>query len=270
MKPARGSARPSTKGLKGGGRGGKQVQQQDQTPLPDDGRVQEKSRKSGVAAETRKERKRKGQENWKPLDKSSISAIDNMLGLSILSVLTMRRKDKEEAQQHLNSLKDQFLAKCAQLPVPSRKSGNMMQVSRQFHTESQKVKHGKKKIEAYEESSREVLNKLEQLQGQRDSLEDKCRIMRDKLEDEEENAQELTQMSEQAVLNLPAVSAYRDDEPTLQEQMMNMVPNPEAVMKTLQNCRVMRNTTAFLELAHKQADGLLTHSKTTEALGSAV
>ncbi|XP_072513178.1 centromere protein Q [Salminus brasiliensis] len=264
MKPARGSTRPSTQGPKGGGRGDRRLQQQSQKPLPNDGSAQDKSRKSSVAAETRKDRKRKGQENWKPLDKSSISAIDNMLGLSILSVLTMRRKEKEESQKHLNLLKDQFLAKCAQLPVPPRKSGNMMQASRQFQAESQKIKHGKKKMEAYEESSKEVVSKLEQLQGKRDSLEDKCRIMRDKLEDEEENAKEFTQMSEQAVLHLPALPACRDDEPTLQEQMMKMVPNPKAVMKTLQNSKVMGHVNTFLELAHKQADELLTHPLTTD------
>lgn len=41
------------------------------------------------------------------------------------------------------------------------------------------------------ESIREVTDQLEQLEGRRDGLEDKCRIMRNKLEELEENAQEV-------------------------------------------------------------------------------
>ncbi|XP_036413512.1 centromere protein Q isoform X2 [Colossoma macropomum] len=272
MKPARGSARSSTQRPKGGSRGGRGFQQQSQKPLPNDRSTQDKSSKSSVSAvagKAQKGQKLRRQENWKPLSKSNIAAIDNVLGLSILSVLTMRRKEKEESQKHLNLLKDQFLAKCAQLPVPSRKSENMMQVSQQFQEERQKINHGKKKLQAYEESSREVLSKLEQLQGTRDILEDKCRIMRDKLETEEENAQEvrtkLTQLSEQAVLRLPALPTHSDDDPTLQEQMMRMVPNPKAVMKAPQNSKVTWHVNNFLEMAHKQADLLLTHPVTTDS-----
>ncbi|KAI4894637.1 hypothetical protein NFI96_011387, partial [Prochilodus magdalenae] len=268
------SARSSTRGPKGGGRGERKVQQQVQKPLPNEGHTEDKASKSSavpaVARKTQKDRKLKGRENWKPLGKSSIAAIDNMLGLSILSVLTLRRKDKEESQKHLNLLKDQFLAKCAQLPVPPRKYGNMMQVSRQFQTERQKINHGKKKLEAYEESSREVVSKLERLQGTKDVLENKCRIMRDKLEEEEENAQELTQLSEQAVLRLPTLPAHPDDDPTLQDQMMTVVPNPKAVMKTLQNSKVTGLVNAFLEMAHKQADQLLTRTVTTDNAGDCV
>ncbi|KAL6481439.1 hypothetical protein MHYP_G00095190 [Metynnis hypsauchen] len=269
MKPTRGSARSSTQRPKGGGRGGRGFQQQRQKPLPNDGSTQCNSSKSSeavpaVAGKAQKSRKLRGQEKWKPLSKSSIAAIDNMLGLSILSVLTLRRKEKEESQKHLNLLKDQFLRKCGQLPVPSRKSGNMIQVSQQFQAERQKINHGKKKLQAYEERSKEVLSKLEQLQGTRDILEDKCRIMRDKLETEEENAQEFTQLFEQAVLHLPALPTHSDDEPTLQEQMMRVVPNPKAVMKALQNSKVTEHVNAFLEVAHKQADVLLTHPVTID------
>ncbi|KAK3511005.1 hypothetical protein QTP70_029012 [Hemibagrus guttatus] len=383
MKPARGSSRASTRGPKGAGRCGKNLQQK---LLPDGESAQDKAGKKAPA----KLRKMKGQEKWKPLDKSSIMVLDNMLSLSILSVLTMKTKEKEESQRQLNSLKHQFLAKCSQLPVPPQKHGNLMQVSQQFHTENQKVNHGKKKLEALEESSQAVVSQLEQLQGKIDRLEHECGSMRDKLEKEELNAQKcpplcleiaatagtrnLTSTApdgcvnygggehcplrlnvpnlprdlvetlpevgvEQQILttrlSLPSLSGillrkriqlttrwvwvvgapahdcypkntapdgkvglrhsfglclaesrrqrlghqalacvpqpqawlqgwvpgdanpgYPEDEPTLQEKIMKVVPDPKAVMKALQKRKVTGNVNVFLELAHKQTDHL--------------
>ncbi|XP_053471618.1 centromere protein Q isoform X2 [Ictalurus furcatus] len=249
MKPARGSSRASTQGPKGAGRDGKRVQQR---RLPHGERAQDKSRKKAPA----EPRKVRGQEKWKPLDKSSIMFLDNLLSLSILSVLPIKRKEKEETQKHLNSLKDQFLAKCSQLPVPPQKHGNLMHVSQQFHRENQNVKHGNKKIEELQESSQAVVSQLEKLQVKMDRLEHECRIMRNKLEEEELNAQKFIQLTEQAVLRLPALPLYPEDEPTLQEKIMKVAPDPKAVMKALQKRKVTRNAKVFLELAHKQMDHL--------------
>ncbi|KAK1802808.1 hypothetical protein P4O66_021337, partial [Electrophorus voltai] len=133
----------------------------------------------------------KGREKWKPLEKSSIVALDTMLSMSILTALTLRRKEKEESQKHLNLLKEQFLAKCSQLPVPVKKCGNMVQMSRQFQAESQKLKQGKSEIEAFEGSIGVVVGRLEQLQQEMDILEGKCRVMRARMAEEEERAQEV-------------------------------------------------------------------------------
>ncbi|XP_060754630.1 centromere protein Q [Neoarius graeffei] len=249
MKPARGSSRASTRGPKAAGRSGKRLQQK---PLPNGEGAQDKPRKKAPA----EPRKVKGQEKWKPLTKSSIVVLDNMLSLSILSVLPVKRKEKEESQKHLNSVKDQFLAICSRLPVPPQKHGSMMQASLQFHKENQKVKRGKDNIEALEESSWAVVSQLEQLQGRMDRLTDECRIMRNKLEEEELNAQEFIQLTKQAVLRLPALPLQPEDEPTLQEKIMKAVPEPKAVMKALQTRNVTTNVKAFLELAHKQVDHL--------------
>ncbi|MCJ8747822.1 hypothetical protein PDJAM_G00157820 [Pangasius djambal] len=249
MKPARGSSRASTQGPKGAGRDGKRLQQK---PLSDGESARDKPRKKALA----EPRKVKGQEKWKPLAKSSIMVLDNMLSLSILSVLPVKTKEKEESQKHLNSLKDQFLVKCSQLPVPPQKHGNMMHMSQQFHTENRKVKHGKKKIKELEESSQAVVSELEQLQVKMDRLEHECRIMRDKLKEEELNAQKFIQLTEQAVLCLPALPLYPEDEPTLQDKIVKVVPDPKAVMKALQKRKVTGNVKAFLELAHKRMDHL--------------
>ncbi|KAI5090154.1 centromere protein Q [Silurus meridionalis] len=178
MKPARGSSRASTRGPKAAGR--------------------------HAPAEPRKV---KGREKWKPLTKSSIMVLDNMLSLSIL-----------------------FMAKCSHLPVPPQKRGNMMHMSQQIHRENQMVKHGKKKIEELEESSQAVVSALELLQVKMDRLESECKVMRDKLKEEESNAQ--------------------------QDKIMNAVADPKAVINALQERNVTANAKAFLELAHKQIEQL--------------
>ncbi|XP_046694393.1 centromere protein Q isoform X2 [Silurus meridionalis] len=245
MKPARGSSRASTRGPKAAGRHGKTLPQK---RLPDDRNAQDKPGE-------KEPRKVKGREKWKPLTKSSIMVLDNMLSLSILSVLPLKAKEKEELQKHLNILKDQFMAKCSHLPVPPQKRGNMMHMSQQIHRENQMVKHGKKKIEELEESSQAVVSALELLQVKMDRLESECKVMRDKLKEEESNAQQFFQLTEQAVLHLPVLSLC-EDKPTLQDKIMNAVADPKAVINALQERNVTANAKAFLELAHKQIEQL--------------
>ncbi|XP_051993558.1 centromere protein Q [Xyrauchen texanus] len=246
MKPARGSGRSSTRGPRGAAeRKTDKRSQKSKTSV--EGSHPEQSKKNSVMAG-----KIKNQSKWKPMTKSSILTLDNMLDLSILSVLTLRRKDKEESQKHLNLLKDQFLAKCAQLSVPPRKHGDILQVSNQFKAESKKAEQGKKTLKSLEENLAPMVSSLEEMEGKMDSLEEKCRMMRSKLEENEENAPEFLQLSEQTVLRLPALPSRPANEPTLQEQLMKMVPNPSAVVKALQMSTVDGNVRAYLELAHKQ------------------
>ncbi|XP_016312342.1 centromere protein Q [Sinocyclocheilus anshuiensis] len=250
MKPARGSGRTSTRGPSGAADRNthntlKKFKPRAEGPHP------EPPKKNSVIAG-----KSKNKGNWKLLTKSSLLALENMLGLSVLSVLSLKSKEKEESQKHLNLLKDQFLAKCAQLSVPPRKHGDIMHVSHQFKAESKKSEHGRKTLEALEENMRSVVSTLEEMEVQMDSLEEKCRIMRSKLEDEEEKAQEFLQLSEQTVLRLPALLSRPANKPTLQEHLMKIVPNPPAVIKAIQMAPVLEDVRTFLELAHKQVDAV--------------
>ncbi|XP_073698482.1 centromere protein Q [Garra rufa] len=250
MKPARGSGRASTRGPRGTAE--RNTHKTDKTskasaegPLPGPSK-----KRSAMAV------KSKNKANWKPLTKSSLLSLENMLGLSVLSVLALKSKEKEESQKHLNLLKDQFLAKCAQLSVPPRKHGDVMHVSHQFRTESKKSEQGRKTLESLEENVCSIVSTLEEMEVQMDSLEEKCRIMRSKLEDEEDQAQEFLQLSDQTVLCLSALPSRPANEPTLQEHLMKIIPDPPAVVRTLQTAPVLEDVRAFLELAHKQVDAV--------------
>ncbi|KAL1282902.1 hypothetical protein QQF64_001705 [Cirrhinus molitorella] len=247
MKPARGSGRASTRGPRGATN-----RNTDKTSKPSaEGPHPEPSKMRNAIAG-----KSKNKANWKPLTKSSLLALENMLGLSVLSVLALKSKEKEESQKHLNLLKNQFLAKCAQLSVPPRKHGDLMHVSHQFKAESKKSENGKKTLEALEENVRSVVSTLEEMEVQMDGLEEKCRIMRSKLEDEEEQTQEFLQLSEQTVLRLSSLPSRPANELTLQEHLMKIIPDPPAVVRALQTAPVLEDVRAFLELAHKQVDAV--------------
>ncbi|XP_064872326.1 centromere protein Q isoform X3 [Oncorhynchus nerka] len=182
MKPVRGSERASSKAPKGKKTGEKpnkpgiktrqrRVSREEPQPgtssqIPQPKPQKKKKKKGGTVASPRK---LKGQEKWKPLTKASITALDNILGLSILSVLAGRRTNKEESQKHLNIVKNRFLSKLAQLSVPIQKQEMMSHSSRQHQEETRKSAVGKK-----------ILNKLV-----------------------------ILQLSEQGVLRLPCTSAQR-------------------------------------------------------------
>ncbi|KAJ8410460.1 hypothetical protein AAFF_G00193640 [Aldrovandia affinis] len=265
MKPTRASGRASTQGPKSSTRGrkkGQKIISQDAGPSSET--AQESQRKRSKSQQTRKRRvehatarKFKGQEKWKPLPKTSINALESILDLSILSILTMRRKDKEECQRHLNQLKGRFLVSCAQLKVPPRKQGSMLQVSRLHQAESKKRAMGRTTLQTLENEVSAVVGALEQMEGRMEGLEQKNRTMRARLENEEERAQELLG---QGVLILPALPPHTTRECTLQEQMLRMVKYPDAAARAvgalLSSARV-REVRAFVDLAQQQVDQLL-------------
>ncbi|XP_045552610.1 centromere protein Q isoform X3 [Salmo salar] len=242
MKPVRGSQRVPSKAPKGKKTGDKtnkrRVSQEEpqpgtssQVPLP----KPQKKKKGGTVAGPRK---LNGQEKWKPLTKSSITALDNILGLSILSVLAGRRTKKEESQKHLNIVKNRFLSKLAQLSVPIQKQEVTSHSSRQHQEETRKSAVGKKLLDKLVEELRAVVGSLEQLEKERDSLEHQCFNLRQQLGHQEESNQ--------------------------QEQMVSLVRSGHAVAtarrlaKTLQASGPVQDAQTLLERAYRHADHLIT------------
>ncbi|KAM9397778.1 centromere protein Q isoform 2-T3 [Salvelinus alpinus] len=246
MKPVRGSQRAPSKAPKGKKKGEKpnksgiktcqrRVSQEEPQPGTSSQVPQPKpqKKKGGTVAGPSK---LKGQEKWKPLTKSSITALDNILGLSILSVLAGRQK--EESQKHLNGLKNRFLSKLAQLPVPIQKQEMISHSSRQHQEETRKSAVGKKILDKLGVELRAVGSFLEQLEKERDSLEHQCFNLRQLLEQQEESNQ--------------------------QEQMVCLVPSGHSVTtarrlaKTLQTSGPVQDAQTLLEQAYRHADRLVT------------
>ncbi|XP_045079140.1 centromere protein Q isoform X1 [Coregonus clupeaformis] len=273
MKPVRGSERAPSKAPKGKKTGEKpkkpgektrqrRVSREEPQPGTSSQVPQPKPQKKKGAA-VAGPRKVKGQEKWKPLTKASITALDNILGLSILSVLATRRTEKEESQKHLNILKNRFLSKLAQLSVPIQNQEMMSHASRQHQEETRKAAVGKKSLNKLAAELRSVVASLEQQEEERDSLERQCFNLRQLLDQEEERNQQILQLSEQGVLRLPTVPQRKDR--TLQEQMLRLVPSGDSITtrlhhlaKTLQTSGPVQDAKNLLDLAYRHADHLIT------------
>ncbi|KAI1899710.1 hypothetical protein AGOR_G00064570 [Albula goreensis] len=270
MKLARASGRASTKGPKSAAQGRKKGQER---PSQDSGSTSttahegKRKRRGETQQDPQKRsvekapaRKVKGQEKWKLLPKSSITFLESILDLSILSVVTMRRKDKGEFQKHLNQLKNRFLARCTELRVPPRKQGDVLLVSRLHQAETKKSSVGRKILQTVEGEVSSVVSTLEQMEVRMESLEQEIRTLRAQLDDEEERAQELLQLPERGVLNLPALPPHTAQDLPLQEWMVSKVKDPNTAARlvgAMLSSSEVRDVRAFLELAHQQTEHLL-------------
>ncbi|XP_063068043.1 centromere protein Q [Engraulis encrasicolus] len=204
----------------------------------------------------------RGQEKWTPPPQPLLSALDRMLNLSLLSVLSMKLRDKEETQKHLNILKERFLHSCGALPVPPGKKNKL--VSWKHQEETQKTEEGKKKLSTLEENQRMVVSSLEELEVTKERLDEENRITRSRVEEEEEEAHQVLLQRDQAVLHLPPLpSRSHTDHQTLQERLMEAIPDVGGAMKALRNLPELRPVSSYIELANQHTQLRVTTATTT-------
>ncbi|KAK5915485.1 hypothetical protein CesoFtcFv8_001071 [Champsocephalus esox] len=265
MKPVRGSNQAATKtpNMKKNKKPDQRTEQksaENQDPKPSGKSTQPKAakkRKAEVSPSV--PHKVKGEEKWRSMPASSIIALENMMDLSILETIALRRKEKKESREHLNIIKSRFLAKCAELKVPVQKQNECFSQSHQ--EEAKKSGVGKKTLSTMEENLRSVVCALEKTEEQADSLQNTCSVLREQVEEEEEKAKEIQQIAEQANLNLPSLPSQKD-ESTLEARLRKIIPESDSeatarkLGEILQESETTEGTQALLLQAQRQANQL--------------
>ncbi|XP_029902136.1 centromere protein Q [Myripristis murdjan] len=273
MKPVRGSSRSASKApnLKRKSRAAHNMGQQAAEPQESEPGVNTtgksshpkplKRRAKGASSASNKVR---GQDKWRLMPSSSILALENTLDLAILWTLNLTRTEKKEVQNHLNIVKNRFLAQCAaELRVPVQRQKHVKHSSRRHHEEAKKLLAGKTTLNSLEEDLRAVLNVLERTEEQTASLDHKCNTLRDKVEEEEERGNEILQMRDEAILNLPSLPPHRDSPSALQNWMANMMPKADSETAAQQLGEILQKSSAIwdaqslLAQAHRHANQLL-------------
>ncbi|XP_028257083.1 centromere protein Q [Parambassis ranga] len=254
MKPIRGSNRapakaPNLKNMK-------KTDKKQETTAKQDG---------DKTSQPKPARKRKAEveapDNWQPVPRSSIIALENILDLSILATLPLRRTEKKESQEHLNIMKRRFLAQCAQLKVPVQKQKNLEHSSRLHQEETKKSEVGKKNLHKLEEDLKAVLGSLEMMNEQTEALQHSCSILGDQVEEELEKAKQIVKTTEQAVLSLPPLLPQKHDV-TLQSHLKNIIPGADSEItarklgEILQKSKPTQDDQVLLLQAQKHADQL--------------
>ncbi|CAB1421653.1 unnamed protein product [Pleuronectes platessa] len=276
MKPVRGSSRPPSKapGLKHKRKTTKETnkQQTAQTAQQQDPELRDESSHSRAAQKRKAEdspsnaKKVKGQNNWKQLPQSTIVSLENIMDLSLLAVLALKRTDRKESQEHLNLMKTRFLAQCAQLTAPVHKQKDLKSSHHHHQEETKRAVAGKSSLSRVEEDLRAVVRALENAEEQTVSLQQTCRALRDQVEEEEEKAKEILQISRQAVLNLRPHPPQKDK--TSSETMKKIIADSdsEATARRLgEILQKSKNAQVLLLHAHKHADRLFSSGCSTSS-----
>ncbi|XP_020568795.1 centromere protein Q isoform X2 [Oryzias latipes] len=221
MKPVRGSKRSPT--LKK-----KRAEPRKVTPNQDeeqsDGNQNKPAHQQVAKKRKGSVRKKKGvPDSWVLMPSSSISAVENILDLSILATLALRAPDKKESQTHLNTLKTKFLSECAQLKVPKTKQKHTVHLSLRHQEESKKSLMGQKTLSLLKEDLKSVVNALQKVEERTVSLEHACSSLREELEEEEEKAKEILQIADRSVLKLPPVPSVTEED-ALESRLRKIIP----------------------------------------------
>ncbi|XP_008992803.3 centromere protein Q isoform X2 [Callithrix jacchus] len=194
---------------------------------------------------------------WQPLSKSSRDNLQTMMESVIITILIKSIKEKEEIQYHLNFLKKRLLQLCETLKVPPKKTEDLANVSSLLNVERARNKANAESLALLQEEIDKMVETAELMTGNIQRLENKIEILASEVEEEEEKVKQMHQINNSGVLSLPELSQKTLKAPTLQKEILALIPNQNALLKDLDilhNSSQMKSMLTFIEEAYKKLD----------------
>nr|XP_003467922.1 centromere protein Q [Cavia porcellus]XP_013005955.1 centromere protein Q [Cavia porcellus] len=191
---------------------------------------------------------------WQPLSKSMREHLETVIEAVIIAILS-NTKEKEPIQCHLNCLKRRLLQLCETLKAPRQKLTYLTNMSSLLKIERAQDRANEEGMALLQEEIDKIVQTTESVTGNIKSLKNKIEILTHEIEEEEEKAKEVLQLDRHNVLSLPELSQNSLKTPTLQKEMLMLIPNQKVLLKDLDilhNSSQMKNMAMFIEEAYKK------------------
>ncbi|XP_029800171.1 centromere protein Q [Suricata suricatta] len=195
---------------------------------------------------------------WQPLSKSSREHLKTMIESVIIEILSNNIREHEQVQYHLNYLKKRLLQLCETLKVPPIKLKDLTNVSSLLKMERAQHRANEEGLALLQEEIDKILETIESMTGNIHSLKNKIQILTSEVEEEEEKVKQAFHINA-GVLCLPELSQKSLKAPTLQKEILALIPNHNALLKdldVLHNSSQMKNVLTFIEEAYKRLDAV--------------
>nr|XP_058932550.1 centromere protein Q isoform X1 [Kogia breviceps] len=188
---------------------------------------------------------------WQPLSKSSREHLQTMMESVIIAILSNSR-ESEKIQYHLNFLKKRLLQLCETLKVPPKKQ-DLTHVSSLLKMERAQHRANEEGLALLQEETDKIVETIESMTGDIQSLKNKVHVLRSEVEEEERKMFQI----DSEVLCLPELSQKSLKAPTLQKEILMLIPNQNALLKdldVLHNSPQMKDMLTFIEEVYKRLD----------------
>ncbi|XP_029415603.1 centromere protein Q isoform X2 [Nannospalax galili] len=172
---------------------------------------------------------------WQPLPKNTREHLQNMMESVIL-----------------------LLQQCQTLKVPPRKLTYLTNVSDLLKKEVAQERANEESRASLQEEIDKIVETTESMTENIQSLKNKIQILTQEVEEEEEKVKEVFHMDSNRVLSLPELSQKSLKAPTLQNEILTLIPNPNALLMdldVLHNSSPMKTMSAFIQKAYEKLDG---------------
>ncbi|XP_014638118.1 PREDICTED: centromere protein Q [Ceratotherium simum simum] len=194
---------------------------------------------------------------WQPLSKSSREHLQTMMESIIIAILSNNVRENEQVQYHLNFLKKRLLQLCETLKVPPKKLKDLTNVSNLLKMERAQHRANEEGLALLQEEIDKIVETIESMTENIQSLKNEIQILTSELEEEEEKVKQMFQIDDSGVLSLPELSQKSLKAPTLQKEILMLIPNQKALLQdldVLHNSSQMKNMLTFIEEAYKRLD----------------